>query len=66
MPHDQPPIVLAITGASGAAYAVRLLKVLLAANQEIHLSISPSGQAVIQAELGRHIDLDHFTIETLL
>ena len=66
MPHDQPPIVLAITGASGAAYAVRLLNVLLAANQEIHLSISPSGQAVIQAELGRHIDLDHFTIETLL
>ena len=39
------PLVVGITGASGAVYAVRLLEVLLEAGREIHLSISPSGQA---------------------
>lgn len=61
-----PPLVVGITGASGAPYAIRLLEVLLAAGQEIHLSISPSGQAVIQQEVGRRIDLDAFRIEELL
>ena len=61
-----PPLVVGITGASGAPYAIRLLEVLLAAGQEIHLSISPSGQAVIQQEVGRCIDLDAFRIEELL
>ena len=32
---------------SGAAYAVRLLDVLLAAGREIHLTISPAGQTVL-------------------
>jgi 4-hydroxy-3-polyprenylbenzoate decarboxylase len=61
-----PPLVVGITGASGAAYAVRLVEVLLAAGREIHLSISPSGQAVIGEELGRRIDLDRFSIDMLL
>ena len=52
----EPPLVVGITGASGAAYAVRLLEVLLAAGREVHLAISPSGQAVIETELGRRID----------
>jgi len=60
------PLVVGVTGASGAPYAVRLLEVLLAAGREIHLSISPSGQAVIEQELGRRIDLDGFRLETLL
>jgi len=60
------PLVLGITGASGAAYAVRLLEVLLEAGREVHLAISPSGQAVIGEELGRRIDLDAFRIEDLL
>lgn len=60
------PLVVGITGASGAAYAVRLVEVLLAAGREIHLSISPSGQAVIGEELGRRIDLDRFSIDALL
>jgi 4-hydroxy-3-polyprenylbenzoate decarboxylase len=46
------PIVLAITGASGAAYGVRLLQQLLIANQSVHLIVSPSGAAVIAQELG--------------
>ena len=48
MPDSIAPLVVAITGASGAPYGVRLLEVLLAAGREVHLSISPSGQAVIR------------------
>ena len=60
------PLVVGITGASGAPYAVRLLEVLLEAGREVHLSISPSGQAVIATELGRTIDLDRFDVAALL
>lgn len=49
---SEPPIVLAITGASGAIYAGRLLQMLLATGQRIHLTISPSGAAVVKQELG--------------
>ena len=52
------PIVLAITGASGSPYAVRLLEVLLAAGRDVHLSISAAGQAVFHQEVGRPLDLD--------
>jgi 4-hydroxy-3-polyprenylbenzoate decarboxylase len=64
--HASLPIVLGITGASGAAYAVRLLEVLLEADREVHLSISPSGQAVMAEELGVRFDLDRFDAEMLL
>ncbi len=57
---------LAITGASGAAYAVRLLDVLLQAGAEVHLSISPAGQAVIRQELDIAVDLQRFELSTLL
>jgi len=60
------PLVFGITGASGAPYAVRLLQVLLDAGREVHLSISPSGQAVIGAELGLHLDLERFDAAVLL
>ena len=60
------PIVLGVTGASGAPYGVRLLEVLLEAGREVHLSISPSGQAVLATELGRRVDLDRFDPATLL
>lgn len=63
---NQIPIVMAMTGASGALYGVRLLEVLLASGREIHLTISPSGQAVIAEELHRQIDLDRFDVESLL
>lgn len=52
------PIVLAITGASGAAYAVRLLDVLLEARRTVYLTISPSGATVLKEELGITVDLD--------
>jgi flavin prenyltransferase len=63
---DAPPLVVAITGASGAPYGVRLLEVLLTAGREVHLSVSPSGQAVIQEELGRRVDLEQFNLADLL
>lgn len=59
-------VVLAITGASGAAYAVRLLDVLLAAGREVFLTISPAGQTVLREELGLHVDLDEFRPAGLL
>jgi flavin prenyltransferase len=63
---DSPPLVVAITGASGAPYGVRLLEVLLAAGREVHLAVSPSGQAVIQEELSRRVDLERFDLADLI
>lgn len=54
----KPPLVVAITGASGAVYAARLLQVLLANDREIHLTISPSGAAVIRQELGLELSIE--------
>ena len=54
------PIVLGITGASGAIYAIRLVEVLTDSGLDVHLSISPSGRDVIRQELDRSIDLDKF------
>lgn len=60
------PVVIGVTGASGAAYAVRLLEVLRVTGHHVHLSISPSGRDVIREELGRAVDLDDFHPEQLL
>lgn len=59
------PIIVGVTGASGAAYAVRLVDVLLRAGREVHLSISPSGAAVIKQELGIDVDLKNFDPDSL-
>lgn len=45
-------IVVAITGASGAVYAGRLLQCLAEAEAEIHLIVSPHGCQLIAEELG--------------
>jgi len=58
-------LVLAMTGASGAAYGVRLLDVLLAAGRTVHLVISPAGSEVILQELDRKIRLDEFRLADL-
>jgi flavin prenyltransferase len=54
-------IVVAITGASGVTYSVRLLEVLLAAGCDVHLIVSKAGQIVLKQELGLSVDLDHFS-----
>lgn len=59
-------IVLAITGASGAVYAVRLLEVLRAAGWNTYLSISAAGCQVLEHELGLRVDLEHFQPRMLM
>lgn len=59
-------LVLAITGASGAIYAVRLLEVLVSRGMQVHLLISPAAKAVIQTELGLDVDLQQFQPRSLL
>jgi 4-hydroxy-3-polyprenylbenzoate decarboxylase len=63
---DPLPLVVAVTGASGAVYAGRLLEVLLAAGRPIHLLVSPSGAAVVKQELGREFDLAKGEVGPLL
>lgn len=55
-PEARRPIVLAITGASGAVYATRLLCALLAEGLPVHLTLSDSGRAVVRQELQVEID----------
>lgn len=45
--HTSRKFVLGITGASGAAYALRLLEVLLAQGHEVHLVVSEYGQRLL-------------------
>ena len=61
-------LVLAITGASGSPYAVRLLEVLLRAGRTVHLVVSPAAVEVFEREIGRTLVLDekHFDLQTLL
>jgi 4-hydroxy-3-polyprenylbenzoate decarboxylase len=59
-------LVVALTGASGAPYGVRLLEVLLRAGRTVHLSISPAAVEVIAQELDRRVRLDRFELADLL
>ncbi|HVK12179.1 MAG TPA: flavin prenyltransferase UbiX [Gemmataceae bacterium] len=59
-------LVVAITGASGSPYGVRLLRVLLAAGRTVHLVISPAATEVIDRELGLNVNLAQFDPAALL
>ena len=61
-------LVLAITGASGSPYAIRLLEVLIRAGRTVHLVISPAAVEVFDREIGRTIQLGEkeFQLATLL
>lgn len=59
-------LVVAITGASGVIYAVRLLELLVAAGRTVHVTLSPAAVQVIDRELGLQLDLDHFDPQQLL
>jgi 4-hydroxy-3-polyprenylbenzoate decarboxylase len=62
----KPPLVVAITGASGVIYGLRLLEVLLSGRVEVHLTISDSGRLVLQHELNKIVDLNRFSLGQLL
>ena len=49
---EPQPIAVAITGASGSAYALRLLECLVGAGREIYLMISQAGRIVLKMESG--------------
>lgn len=51
MATSELPIVVAITGASGAPYAVRLLEQLLAAEREVWLIVSSHGLRLLHTEM---------------
>jgi len=54
-------VIVGITGATGAVYAVRLLQRLKAAGSEAHLVVSPAGVLNVHHELG----LDRNALEAL-
>jgi flavin prenyltransferase len=60
------PIVLAMTGASGALYAVRLLDCLIRSGQRVHLMVSSSAAVVLQQEMGVAVDVSDFRLDDLL
>jgi flavin prenyltransferase len=59
-------LVLAISGASGAPYGVRLLQIMLQAGKTVHLTISPAAAEVFRVEMGQELDLNSFQIQQLL
>lgn len=75
-PQSPTPIIIAMTGASGAAYGLRLLEVLLKAGQPVYLLVSKAAQMVLAMETplevpSRPADMqqffaDHFQVEASL
>jgi len=59
-------IVVAMTGASGSAYAIRLLQFLSKTKHEVHLTISPCAATVLRVEEGISVDLSNLNVESLL
>jgi flavin prenyltransferase len=52
------PIIIGITGASGAIYGVTLVKFLIENNYSVELVLSPNAEKVFQAELGFSLNED--------
>lgn len=65
-PLRREPLVIGITGASGAMYAIRLLQSLALSDVDVHLTISPSGAAVIKQETGMTINLGSLDMPSLV
>jgi 4-hydroxy-3-polyprenylbenzoate decarboxylase len=55
-----PDLVVAMTGASGAPYAVRLLQILGRLDRTVHLTLSASSVQVLREEMALQVDLDSF------
>jgi len=55
---SQPPVLLGITGASGAVYAERMLQALSRHRIPTHVVISKTGAHVMGRELGRDVSAD--------
>lgn len=57
------PITLAMTGASGAAYGLRLLECLLAAQRNVYFMISDAARVVVKMELDIDLPADIAALE---
>ncbi len=62
----QQPIALAITGASGSAYGLRLLELLIQNGRQIYLMISKAGEVVIPMETGIELPAEISQAEGML
>lgn len=60
------PITLALTGASGGIYGLRLLETLLAAQQTVYFLVSATAHLVIQTEMGFKLPTRAAVMQTLL
>ncbi len=61
-----PPIVVAMTGASGQSYGVRLVQALLDLNQNVALTVSDAARLVMKEELGMDIPLVGNPVEVII
>lgn len=59
-PDPAPPVTVAVSGASGALYALRTLRALGLAGRSVELIVSPYGQMLLrdEADLASSADLD--------
>lgn len=62
-PHT---VTLAMTGASGAAYGIRLLECLLQARRRVYFLISDAARTVVKMELGVELPSDTAELEKFL
>jgi flavin prenyltransferase len=56
-------LVIALTGASGSRYGLRLIEVCLRAGRTVHLVISPAATEVLATEVDRKVSLDEKTFD---
>ncbi|MCB1760089.1 MAG: UbiX family flavin prenyltransferase [Gammaproteobacteria bacterium] len=66
MADGNQPVALAITGASGCQYGLRLLEALLAAERTVYLMVSKAAQVVISIESDLKLPSQPATMESLL
>ncbi len=66
MIDPKQPIALAITGASGSAYGLRLLELLLQNGRQVYLMISKAGEMVIPMETGIELPAEISQMEEML
>ena len=66
MSDSNQPITVAITGASGSAYGLRLLEVLLQKGRKVYLMISKAGEMVIPMETGLELPSELSQAEQIL
>ena len=66
MSDSNQPIAVAITGASGSAYGLRLLEVLVQKGRKVYLMISKAGEMVIPMETGLELPSELSQAEQML